>query len=251
MNSWGLGQGGYVFISHSHDDIEKVRKIRNAMEAEGYEPLCFYLRCLTDADEIEGLIKREIDARDWFVYVDSENARKSKWVKKERAYISSSPDKKIITVNLDGNLQPESIASKVMDSMRVYISYSVGDKEIVERLVRKLVGHGLKVFTDADILPGADFVYQIAERMKEASAKGCIVSLVSEKYVDSQFCLRELAYAQHLRASLVPVLLGDVRLNGLGLDDLQMLKTDAVPTDEQLDDIVDSVEKALLAKYYR
>ena len=117
-NSWGLGKGGYVFISHSHGDIVKVRRIRNAMEAEGYEPLCFYLKCLTDADEIEGLIKREIDARDWFVYVDSENARKSKWVKKERAYISQCPGKKIITVNLDGDLQPESIASKVMNSMR-------------------------------------------------------------------------------------------------------------------------------------
>jgi len=42
------GEGGYVFISHSHQDIEKVRKIRNEMEDQGFEPLCFYLKCLTD-----------------------------------------------------------------------------------------------------------------------------------------------------------------------------------------------------------
>ena len=46
-----LNQGGYVFISHSHQDIQKVRQIRNAMEEAGFEPLCFYLKCLSDEDE--------------------------------------------------------------------------------------------------------------------------------------------------------------------------------------------------------
>ena len=77
-------KGGYIFLSHSHDDIEKVRKIRNALEKDGFEPLCFYLKCLEDDDEIADLIKREIDAREWFVFVDSENARKSRWVTLER-----------------------------------------------------------------------------------------------------------------------------------------------------------------------
>ena len=36
-------KGGYIFLSHSHDDIEKVRKLRNMLEDEGFEPLCFYL----------------------------------------------------------------------------------------------------------------------------------------------------------------------------------------------------------------
>ena len=71
FENWGKGEGGYMFISHSHLDIEKVRKIRNALEEAGFDPLCFYLKCLTDEDEVEGLIKREIDAREWFVYIDS------------------------------------------------------------------------------------------------------------------------------------------------------------------------------------
>lgn len=64
---------GYIFISHSHKDIEKVRQIRNDMENAGFDPLCFFLKCLTDEDEIEGLIKREIDSRELFVYIDSPN----------------------------------------------------------------------------------------------------------------------------------------------------------------------------------
>ena len=40
-------QGGYIFLSHSREDIEKVR---------------------------------EIDAREWFVFANSENSRKSRWV---------------------------------------------------------------------------------------------------------------------------------------------------------------------------
>ena len=31
-------KGGYIFISHSHDDIERVRIIRNELEKFGFEP---------------------------------------------------------------------------------------------------------------------------------------------------------------------------------------------------------------------
>lgn len=37
------GKGGCIFVLHSHDDIKKVRKVRNLLEEEGFEPLCFYL----------------------------------------------------------------------------------------------------------------------------------------------------------------------------------------------------------------
>ena len=102
MSILGSDTGGYVFISHSHQDIVKVRQIRNAMEEEGFEPLCFYLKCLSDEDEIEDLIKREIDAREWFVY-----ARASGWVRKEREYIASLGSKQIITIDLEaaGSMQ--------------------------------------------------------------------------------------------------------------------------------------------------
>ena len=45
--------GGFLFISHSHKDLKKVRQLRNNLEEAGYEPLCFYLKCLDDSDELE------------------------------------------------------------------------------------------------------------------------------------------------------------------------------------------------------
>lgn len=35
-------EGGWVFISHSHQDIDKVRYIRNRLEQRGFEPLLFF-----------------------------------------------------------------------------------------------------------------------------------------------------------------------------------------------------------------
>lgn len=55
--------GGWIFISHSHLDIDIVRRIRNKLEDRGFEPLMFFLKCLNDDNEIESLIKREINER--------------------------------------------------------------------------------------------------------------------------------------------------------------------------------------------
>lgn len=77
----------YFFISHSNKDIKKVRIIRNTIEKQGKNPILFYLRCIKNKDELDTLLKREIEARRWFIYCESKNAEASEWVKKERAYI--------------------------------------------------------------------------------------------------------------------------------------------------------------------
>ena len=61
------GKGGYVFVSHSHLDIEQVRKIRNFLEDSGMEPILFYLRSMDCEDKeklktLKRLIFDEIDA---------------------------------------------------------------------------------------------------------------------------------------------------------------------------------------------
>ena len=73
----------WIFLSHSSEDFDKVRKIRNYLEEKSYRPLMFYLKCLESDEEIYDLITREIDVRTRFILCDSENARGSKWVKKE------------------------------------------------------------------------------------------------------------------------------------------------------------------------
>ena len=126
-----MSNGGWIFISHSHQDISVVRKIRNQLEELGFEPLMFFLKCLSDDDEIETLIKREIDQREWFIYADSENARHSKWVTTEREYIETLEGKKIFTINLDDDLDKQlSEIKRISRQMKVFISYSHRDMEI-------------------------------------------------------------------------------------------------------------------------
>lgn len=86
------GGGCWIFLSHSSKDIDKVRLIRNEFEKLGHNPLAFHLRCLsTDTEqgrkELDSLIKREIDAREWFVFCESPAASISPYVAEEHAYI--------------------------------------------------------------------------------------------------------------------------------------------------------------------
>lgn len=91
----------WIFISHSSEDFNKVRKIRNYLEEKSYRPLMFYLKCLESDEEIYDLITREIDVRTRFILCDSENARSSYWVKKEMDYISNhEPPRSFLRIDL-------------------------------------------------------------------------------------------------------------------------------------------------------
>lgn len=84
-----------IFLSHSSKDIDKVRKIRDILESLEYEPLLFHMKCLDDDNEtLEDFIKREIDARNIFVYYKSKNSESSIWVQKELSYIKESSNKR-------------------------------------------------------------------------------------------------------------------------------------------------------------
>ena len=79
-----------IFLSHSSKDIDKVRKIRDVLEALDFQPLMFYLKCLDDDNQnLEAFIKKEIEARNIFIYCKSEHSEKSVWVQKELEYIKS------------------------------------------------------------------------------------------------------------------------------------------------------------------
>lgn len=90
----------WVFLSHSNKDFEKVRRIRNYLEEHSCRPLMFYLMCLSKDEEIDHLIKREIDCRTRFIVCSSENAKASKWVQSEVKYIRSR-QKSYEVVDLD------------------------------------------------------------------------------------------------------------------------------------------------------
>lgn len=83
-----MREGGcWIFLSHSSKDIDKVRLIRNEFEKMEHNPLAFHLRCLSaDTEEgrkeLDSLIKREIDAREWFVFARAQRLQSHRMLPK-------------------------------------------------------------------------------------------------------------------------------------------------------------------------
>ncbi len=230
--------GGLVFISHSHFDISVVRRIRNRFEHHGFEPLVFYLKCLNDSDEIEGLIKREINEREWFVFVDSENSRRSAWVKSECEYIKGLTDKKIFTVYSDGDIDTQ--VDRIATQLQVYISYAVKDLALARRLRDKLTSSDYRVYLSIDELEaGVDFATTVQNRIKHATSSGFILLLVTENTAGSSIIHREIAIAKKNGGIIIPVYIGNAKLNKKQLKVLGEHEPIVLETfDEQSSDIL-------------
>lgn len=138
----------WVFLSHSNKDYEKVRQVRNLLEEQSLRPLMFFLHCLNDDDEIDLLIKREIDCRTRFILCDSENARKSKWVQKEVDYIKSQNR---ICETIDLSKSMEEILSDLQDFInktRIFISYNREEYQLAEMVYKRLLQYEFSVYID-------------------------------------------------------------------------------------------------------
>ena len=242
-------KGGYIFLSHSHDDIEKVRKIRNALEKDGFEPLCFYLKCLEDDDEIADLIKREIDAREWFVFVDSENARKSRWVTLEREYITRTNSKKIITVDVNDATAVSAVLEKITHNLRIFLSYSLRDRAVAKKLRSKLQEKDYLVYWDDDLAAGANWERSTANQIELASREGCVIVLLSENSMESDVVMNEILYAHHQGGNIIAVVLGDVTLPphlDMLLRKRPFFRLSKNPTDEEMNRMIDYIGRSIL-----
>ena len=244
-----MKQGGWIFISHSHQDINKVRLIRNRLEELGLEPLMFYLKCLTDECEIVELIKREIDERDWFIYADSENARASKWVKTEREYIEGLTGKRVFTIDLEGDIDEQlAMVDHISRQLKVYVSYAHRDKALAQRVRKKLLEKDLMVLSDMDMPAGGLWSEQIAGLIRNASHDGFVVVLVTESSCRSRLVLQEMEMAMRMKGILIPVIVGDVTLTpelNYCLGDTQVFRISESPTDGELDKVLNAILHAI------
>lgn len=172
----------WVFLSHSHEDYEKVRKVRDMLEDQHMRPLMFFLKCLNDHDEIDSLIKREIDCRTRFILCDSENARKSDWVKEEVKYIKSQ-DRTYETIDLD--LPIETIKQKLNEFKRkatLFISYNRENQKLAKMVYDRLSKFDFLIFVDMDLLRhGDDYLKTVISSLDNAAANGFIIALMNDR----------------------------------------------------------------------
>ena len=210
---WNDMGGGTVFISHSHKDLPKVRQIRNFLEKNGFDPLCFFMQCLSDEDEIDDLLKREIDAREWFAFMESPNSIQSAWVKKERDYILKNRDKKILYYRLQDN-SPEQIANHIMDHMTVYVCYSEREKELGSFVAKSLRSMDFRVYDRCDHEANIDEIFSesyaeyTAEAIRDTAKHGCFLYLMTHLSSQALHMRKELEYALQYDACIAVASLG-------------------------------------------
>ena len=137
MKENDIEEGFWVFVSHSTKDFEKVRLVRNALEESGFRPILFFFFFMEDEDEINELLKREIDARRRFILCDSPNAQSSKFVQSEVNYIKSQDRmyevidiSKINMEKLTSNEDVTELIKPFLIRTKVFLSFSDDNRSL-------------------------------------------------------------------------------------------------------------------------
>lgn len=111
----------------------------------------FYLHCLDDENEIlEDFIKKEIDARNIFLYCKSINSENSIWVKKELEYIRSTNINRLYTIDIEEGFEDNllSVLSQMSTLIRynsIMLLYTYQDSSVAENVTEELSSKGYKV----------------------------------------------------------------------------------------------------------
>lgn len=210
----------YIFVSHSHYDIEKVRVIRNYLEEIGTEPILFFLKSKTDANEITQLIKDEIDARLWFIYCRSENSENSKWVATELEYIKETNKENSYIIELDKvfNEKGELLDSEknniqkhltvIKSNQNFYISYSPLDETIVQSIKNYMCKFGITFRKYEE-----DFSNNWAfTAMNNITTSKYFLIVVTKNSLNSEFIKDELKYAYTQKRKILPVIVDDCNI---------------------------------------
>jgi hypothetical protein len=212
MSGLPASQGAWIFVSHSNRDFDKVRHVRDTLESAGHRPLLFFLKSLDDDSEIDGLIKAEIDAREWFILCDSANSRASNWVGREVAYIRTLGDKVYTEIDLDD--QPAAQSSKALLLARrasVFPIYARADSDAAAYIADLLLAHDFGVFRDLDLASSDDWRANTEDALLDAARRGWVIILLSPDALRSEFVIAELYRALGVRGvNLLPIIVRDV-----------------------------------------
>jgi hypothetical protein len=217
MKESNIEDGFWVFVSHSTKDFDRVRLVRNALEESGFRPILFYLKCLEDEDEINDLLKREIDARKRFILCDSPNAQASKFVQSEVSYIKERHRMYEIVDLSSLDLDSESIQDDVIQLIKpfrirtnVYLSYNHYDRGLAQLICKNLKLQGFNS-TDTTFLEtqewyryfeGREGLIQVKrDAIESILSNGYLLYLIGESV--SYFGQEELEHAYEIAPQMI------------------------------------------------
>ena len=95
----------------------------------------------------------------------------------------------------------------------IFVSYSHLDKKEVMGYIEGLEKQGFRVWFDGGIEAGSEWPEFIANRLSDSA---CVMAFISENFVESRNCRRELAFSQELEKQQLNVYIKKVELsNGM------------------------------------
>jgi predicted nucleotide-binding protein len=129
-------------------------------------------------------------------------------------------------------------------SADVFISYARVDRDYADVIAMALKTAGLRVWWDANLLPGLSFERQILEALHHAPI---VVAVLSPNSIQSAWVGREIQFALDDRLIVVPVLAGGLRPEQLpaGVSEIQSLILDETRLKDSANEIVRRLETLL------
>jgi len=246
-----------IFLSHSYKDIDRVRKLRDILEYLECEPLLFYLKCLDDNNaELQTFIKREIEARNIFLYCKSQNSESSSWVQEELSYIRSFDSNRLYVIDIDKNwthgmIELLQAIINIVQGNQIFVSYSHKDKLLFEKLDTYFSSLGYNVFSAS-----GEFTDEakLRNKLNEFSKAGIFIPLITSNYLESAWCKKEWDYAIHLNAHVVPVVIRDDEIVNVvevrdRLENTSWIQVSEELCDNDLDNIFHTVKNVKYANH--
>lgn len=255
MKHWEQKANGWVFLSHSSIDYENVKIVRNYLEENGFSALMFYLKCLEEDDKkdnIQELLKWEINARNIFVLCDSRAAKKSEWVKWETDYVKKQPAKIYKEIDIDKLRYQKCTQLSILDDLMyratLYFSYSSKDRTKVEIVYEKLNSIGFRIFKDiSDMKKGSNnqiIQSKLHEALLETSGQGVVVIFLSENAKLSPWFWKEKAVALELDVFIIPIRLDDVNIDEFpAFRNLQYIDMRDGVSDNQINQLINIINE--------
>lgn len=214
----------WVFVSHSSRDLVQVRRVRNYLEERDASPILFHLLALQAPEEFWPIIDREIEARNFFLYCDSQSASASEPVQRERRVVAEVAKRRPIRIGHVRVDQPEldrAGLNSFLARTRVFPSYASQDRAVVQPFLEALDAAGFQVFSAAGLAAGDRWADRIKSELEVAAREGWVLAFLSASSLSSEWVMHELGTARNLGARFVPVLIEPLPMLPSGLSSVQ------------------------------
>ena len=183
----------WIFVSHSTRDLVAVRRIRNALEERNANPILFFLKQEVPNDLLRRFITGEIDARNFFLLCDSDNARHSDYVQFEVEHVGKKEYIRRVTVDLarPWEEQIEKI-ERLLSNATAFISYAHADRNRVQPFIDFLVSEDFAIFDPVkDNRLDELWIDPIRRAIDEAGRGGNFIQFLTQRSLQSRWVAAE------------------------------------------------------------